>query len=95
MSESIRQSQSGFGESLLHLEGKRDKGKAFDEQRRRDNKRSNREAASSSETKRKKSEAVCARKSKLETYCSPEKVAQLCSGEEKCCNGCCLAVRYV
>ena len=50
MSESIRQSQSGFGESLLHLEGKRDKDKAFDEQRRRDNKRSNREAASSSET---------------------------------------------
>ena len=85
--------EMGLGESLLHLEGKRDKDKQLDEDERRELKRKNREAAQPDEAKRKKSEAAKKREEKLNLFSSAEKVAKLCSGRETCCSKKCLTVR--
>ena len=85
--------EMGLGESRLHLEGKRDKDKQRDAELRRENKRKNREAAVPSEAKRRKEAIAKKREEKMKTFSSVEKVAKLCSGEERCCAGRCLEVR--
>ena len=92
LSES-QDAEMGLGESLLHLEGKRDKDKQLDSDERRELKRKNREAAQTDEAKRKKSEASKKRVEKLKLFSSAEKVGKLCSGQETCCSKKCLGVR--
>ena len=88
----IHDAEMGLGESRLHLEGKRDKDVQRDAELRRDNKRKNREAAVPSETKRRKEATAKKRQEKMKTFSSVEKVAKLCSGEERCCAERCLEV---
>ena len=85
----------GLGESVLHLEGKRDKDKQLDAAARLENKRKNREALMSIETKRRKAEAEKKREEKRITYSSVATIAKLCSGSESCCSERCLEVRHL
>jgi len=84
------ESQTGLGESILHLEGKRLRDKENFNTQNRANKRQTRQENVPLSSTRKKQIADDNRQAKLTTFTSTMKVAELCSGQEKCCNGRCL-----
>ena len=78
---------------VLHLEGKRARDVQRDSEQRKGLKRKNRESKASEETNKRKEASNKKREEILKEFASVEKIAKLCSGQEKCCNGRCLEVR--
>ena len=78
---------------VLHLEGKRARDVQRDSEQRKGLKRKNMESKASEETNKRKEASNKKREEILKEFASVEKIAILCSGQEKCCNGRCLEVR--
>ena len=88
-----QEAESGRGErDVLHLEGKRTRDVERDVEDRAELKRKTVEAAASDVTKKRKAESKKKRENVLIEFSSVAKVAQLCSGQEKCCSKKCLEV---
>ena len=82
----------GLGESRLHLEGKRRRDINDHDKRKRKILRENREAKLPETSKIIKAEAKRKRQVKMDDYSSINTVANLCSGDQKCCAANCLKV---
>ena len=88
-----QEAESGRGErDVLHLEGKRTRDVERYVEDRAELKRKTVEAAASDVTKKRKAESKKQRENVLIEFSSVAKVAQLCSGHEKCCSKKCLEV---
>jgi hypothetical protein len=88
-----QESEFGRGESLLHLEGKRQRDQEDDTAARRNAKRKNRASTVSPQNVHIKNFNDQRREEKLTAFSSLAKVASLCSGQEQCCSNRCLQVR--
>ena len=88
-----QESEFGRGESLLHLEGKRQRDQEDDTAARRNAKRKNRASTVSPQNVHIKNFNDRRREEKLTAFSSVAKVASLCSGQEQCCSNRCLQVR--